>query len=254
MGSFKNKIIILVSLMILTGCSNDTIESSEEVSTQAKEEVTSQEQKKEEIELERDTSGSEEESSSGREAATSEAEVSQGREEEIGQETVQASITEDTTEYQWLYDELNGKEFMFSSGAGAWRTHFTFSNDGYFSGVYSDTDGRDIAISEFEGQFTIQEESDEFTYQLTLENLNVTSATGTEEPYLDGTLTYVAEPHGFQEGSRVFELYLPFKPLAELPQAYYSWVQYNLNEQYETLNQFGLFNTAHQFGMIEYFG
>src|SRR5690625_5190946 len=45
----------------------------------------------------------------------------------------ETATAEAESEFQWLYDELNGKSFIFSSGVGAWRTSFSFLEDGEFS-------------------------------------------------------------------------------------------------------------------------
>ena len=167
---------------------------------------------------------------------------------------VEADVTapdEEDSEFQSLYDELNGKSFIFSSGVGAWRTSFSFSENGEFSGVYSDANGPEMIVSEFTGHFDIQEEVDEFTYLLELNNLQVTSDTGKEEVDGDMTITYVDEPHGFQSGSSKFELYLPYKPKDQVSDEYLSWVYGQANNEYDFLNSFGLYNVNHQFGMEE---
>ena len=159
----------------------------------------------------------------------------------------------ETDEFQWIYDELAGKSFIFSSGVGAWRTAFTFIDDGEFSGTYSDANGPEIMVNEFTGRFDINEEVDEFTYLLNLAELRVTSETGKEEQDGEMTITYVDEPHGFQSGSSTFDLYLPYKPKEEVSEEYLSWVYSQANNQYEFLNSFGLYNVNHQFGMEELF-
>lgn len=176
-------------------------------------------------------------------------------EKEVG-ESQEADEQEDLSkqidsQFQWLYDELNNKEFIFSSGAGAWRTGFMFTEDGKFSGTYSDADGSDMVVSDFEGQFIILEEMDEVTYRLKLEEFDIISETGREEMVGDMHITYVDSVHGFQLGSDIFELYLPFKPKSEVSFMYLSWVYGQANNDYEFLNTFGLYNLTHEFGMEE---
>lgn len=157
----------------------------------------------------------------------------------------------ETKEFQTLLNELNGKSFIFSSGAGAWRTIFTFTENGEFFGKYSDANGPEISVSEFEGQFDIIEEVDEVTYLLELVHIEVTSETGTEEADGDMTIIYVEEPHGFQSGSDIFELYLPYKQKNEVTEDYLGWTYGQRNNEYDFLNSFGLYNRAHGFGMEE---
>ena len=153
--------------------------------------------------------------------------------------------------FQWIIDELAGKSFMFSAGVGAWGTSFTFEEDGRFSGAYYDADATERVESEFTGQFIVQEELDEYTYHLTLEDFEITSETGKEEIKWNLPTTYVDSAHGFQEGSYDFELYLPFKPKSEVTDMYLSWVYGQANNGYDFLNTFGLYNLAHEFGMEE---
>lgn len=181
--------------------------------------------------------------------------VDDQKEVSTDEETEDIIVETDTHEvenkFQGIYDELAGKSFIFSSGAGAWRTSFTFKDNGEFSGTYSDANGPDIAVSGFIGHFNINEEVDEFTYLLDLADLEVTSETGKEEQDGEMTITYVDEPHGFPSGSSTFELYLPYKPKSEVSDEYLSWVYGQANNQYEFLNSFGLYNVNHEFGMEE---
>lgn len=180
-------------------------------------------------------------------------EVTPAEESEEVEEPEEIVTDEVNNEVQWIYNELTGKSFIFSSGAGAWRTAFTFTDNGEFSGTYSDANGAEIFVSEFNGQFTINEEIDEFTYLLDLANLEITSKTGKEEQDGDMTITYVDEPHGFPSGSSTFELYLPYKPKSEVSNEYLSWVHGQANNGREFLNSFGLYNVNHEFGMEEFF-
>lgn len=179
-------------------------------------------------------------------------------EEEVTEPINESTVKEPTavkeeSEFQWIYDELNGKSFIFSSGAGAWRTVFTFKENGQFTGTYSDANGPDVYVSEFTGDFDVEEEVDEFTYLLDLSEFQVISDTGKEEVDGEMTITYVDEPHGFQSGSQEFELYLPYKPKHLVSEEYLSWVYGQANNDYDFLNSFGLYNKAHGFGMEELF-
>lgn len=173
--------------------------------------------------------------------------------EEDGEKSAkeEAISAAENSDFQWLFDELMDKSFVFSSGVGAWGTTFTFTNNGQFSGKFSDANGPEVIVSEFTGQFNINEEMDEFTYLLELDEFQITSDTGKEEKDGDMTITYVDEPHGFQSGSSMFELYLPYKPKSEVSEEYLSWVYGQANNEYDFLNSFGLYNKTHQFGMEE---
>lgn len=234
MEKIKNiikSLFILTTLFTLAACGIDN-ETQENVE---KEDVTSEVENNQQEETIEDAEEESEQSNDGSEETNNE----------------EASNAE-TKEFQWLLNELNEKSFIFSSGAGAWRTIFTFTENGEFFGKYSDANGPEISVSEFEGQFDIIEEVDEVTYLLELVHIEVTSETGTEEADGDMTIIYVEEPHGFQSGSDIFELYLPYKQKNEVTEDYLGWAYGQRNNEYEFLNSFGLYNRAHGFGMEEF--
>lgn len=237
------KLLILSSLFVLTACGSDNNEEPEtdtsdhtQIVNETEEEVAEDTEEVTEVDK------------------TENEEVEEEPEEPIEEvaEEEPASASE-TSEYQWLYDELNGKSFIFSSGAGAWRTIIEMTSDGQFTGHYSDADGMNLSVTEFTGQFKINQEIDEYTYRMRLENFQVTSPTGTHEQDGNMMITYVDEPHGFQSGSSVFELYLPFKPKSQVSDEYLSWVSGQSYNERENLNSFGIYNLMHEFGMEEYF-
>ena len=224
------KYLLLSSLLALTACGADNVSVDKEEIEEPSSELVEVQQ------------------------VTPDEEIKDGDEEPV--ETlveVEEPGEVETDEFQWIYDELAGKSFIFSSGVGAWRTAFTFIDNGEFSGIYSDANGPEIFVSEFIGQFDIKEEVDEFTYLLDLAELEVTSETGKEEQDGEMIITYVDEPHGFPSGSSTFELYLPYKPKSDVSDEYLSWVYGQANNEREFLNSFGLYNTNHEFGMEELF-
>lgn len=236
----RKLLIVFLSLFVFSACgmSDETAETDTQVDVKKEAEQTSEETNSK-IPEDQENASSEEEIDS--------------EQEEISEDpsTEEMNTITQKPNFQWIYDELNGKSFVFSSGVGAWRTGFTFTDSGQFSGVFSDADGAEIAVSEFSGQFDINEEIDEYTYQLKLGAFEVTSDTGTEKPDGEMTITYVEEPHGFQSGSDTFELYFPYKPKNDVSDEYLSWVSGQANNDYDFLNSFGLYNITHEFGMEE---
>lgn len=233
------KFLILSALFTLTACGMGNEQPKNEASPSVEEEAPQENIEQEEISPEEETEEVVDEPEQTNEVAV----------EPPAEETPTETLN---NEFQWIYDELSGKTFDFSSGVGAWRTGFTFTDNGEFSGTFSDADGSEIAVSEFVGQFDIDEEVDEFTYLLDLTRLEVTSETDKVEQDGEMTITYVAEPHGFPSGSDTFELYLPYKPKSEVSDAYLSWVYGQANNGREFLNTFGLYNVNEEFGMEEF--
>lgn len=241
----KKSLWMLSLLVLLTACGSSQENTTQEVTQEETQVEILEETEEETVEIQEEVSTDDSEDSDKDTESVSEA-----TDEVQAEET---TPTETDSEFQWLYDELNGKSFIFSSGAGAWCTSFSFLDNGEFSGVYSDANGPEVMVSEFTGRFDIQEEVDEFAYQLDLINFQVTSETGKEEVDGDMTITYVDEPHGFQSGSSEFELYLPYKPKDQVSEEYLSWVYGQANNEHDFLNSFGLYNVNHQFGMEELF-
>lgn len=243
----KSKILFMLPiLLVLTSCSTDSDSSLYEDVDQflelveQGEEDTSQEND-DEIEEESEVEEDQEEVASS------------DNDEEAEEEPEAVEANQANSEFEWLYDELSGKAFLFSSGVGAWRTYFKLTDNGEFSGVYSDADGSEMVVSEFDGQFDITEEYDEFTYRMDLVSLIVTSETGKVEHDGERTITYVEEPHGFPSGSDTFELYLPYKPKSDVSDQYLSWVYEQSNNGRDFLNSFGIYNVDAGFGMEEFF-
>lgn len=120
--------------------------------------------------------------------------------------------------------ELEGKTFVFSSGAGAWGTSYEMGADGTFTGTYHDSEmGAGVRfVAEFEGRFEVGEQIDETTYALELAEFTRTSpASGTEDA--DGiTIEYRDSVYGFDQ-CRDFRLLLPDTPTSSLNEGQKLW-------------------------------
>lgn len=91
---------------------------------------------------------------------------------------------------EFAFADLNGWEFWFGSGAGAWRTLLKISVDGTFYGNYMDSDMGDTGegyprgityVCEFSGKFTSVKKVGDYEYSLQCENLKQTGKEGEEE-------------------------------------------------------------------------
>ena len=149
--------------------------------------------------------------------------------------------------------------FVFASGVGAWDTQVTIAPDGSFSGVYHDADmggtgegypnGTEY-ICEFSGQFSQPTQVDDHTWSVQLESLSYDGTPETEE-IQDGIRYVYSTPYGI-EGGQEFLIYLPFTPVADLPEGFRSWVGSQLvdsdNNQLAELPFYGLYNVTTQEG------
>jgi len=158
------------------------------------------------------------------------------------------------------FADVADREFYFSSGAGAWRTVLYIHEDGTFDGVFQDSDMGDMGedypngtvyYSEFSGTFSQPKMIDAQTYQFRMESITYANDFG--EELVDGFRYVYGEAYGIQ-GAEVLHLYLPNTPIADLPEAYRTWVGYYNEDsmQETTLPFYGLYNVTEQNGFSSY--
>ena len=159
-----------------------------------------------------------------------------------------------------IFETLAGKQFVFSSGAGAWGTTINISKDGTFSGEYLDSNISDIGegyekgtvyICEFKGKFKYPKKVDEYTYSTQLEYLNLERTVG-EEYYKDNKRFIVKEPIGL-ENSEEWQIYTPGTQLNNLTD-YFKMFLSSFSDCYnqEELLCYGLYNINKNSAFIEY--
>ncbi len=126
------------------------------------------------------------------------------------------------------------KQFILSSGVGAWSTDLTISEDGKFVGYYHDSDEGDAGdghpngtryYNKFEGQFSQPYQINKYIYKVKLLSFKSTLDDKTQTEYIeDGVLYIPSEPHGF-DGFKEFYLYLPGINQSMLPEDCLNWYQ-----------------------------
>ena len=129
-----------------------------------------------------------------------------------------------------LLAELEGKTFLFSSGAGAWATYYEMGPDGTFTGSFHDTDAGGGSepgmahqyLAEFEGRFEIGEQIDETTYALDLAELELTTPSSGTAQEEDLEIEYVPDVYGLDQ-CRDFRLLLPDTPTSSLNDSQTLW-------------------------------
>ena len=157
------------------------------------------------------------------------------------------------------FADVENVEFYFSSGAGAWDTQLTIQPDGHFSGNYHDSDMGDtgegypngtLYFCNFSGTFTNPEKVDDYTYVFQMNDLKFENTPDTEE-IIDETLYKYSEAYGL-DSAEDFYMYLPGKPLDEVPEEYKSWVTTQIQESDRTLPFYGLYNEHAEEGFSAY--
>lgn len=160
-----------------------------------------------------------------------------------------------------LFEELKEYRFTLASGAGAWGTELIIHSDGRFEGQYHDSEMGSIGegypygtryFSEFSGKFTAPEKIDEYTYKMSIENIEYVNEVGTEE-ILDEVLYSYSEAHGLA-GAEEILIYLPGTPIEELPEDYMIWAKGSayIEEDITELPFYGLYNVTEALGFSSY--
>lgn len=155
-------------------------------------------------------------------------------------------------------------EFVFSSGAGAWRTVIVLNQDGSFNGAYLDSDMGDRGddypkgthyICDFSGQFDNISQIDSHTYSMTLSKITAEKEKG-EEWIEDGILNKYSEPYGMEDGTE-YLLYTPDTKIAEVSEEFLKWYPgWNFVDEdgnhSDTLSCYGIYNIKMGYGFFVY--
>lgn len=103
-----------------------------------------------------------------------------------------------------LFNQLNGKNFSFASGAGGWCTEVVFGPNGTFKGNYHDSDMGDtgynypngtVYICDFDGAFDDVTKIDAYTYSMRLKELN-TDRMPDDVEISEGVKYIYSDPYG----------------------------------------------------------
>lgn len=164
----------------------------------------------------------------------------------------QAPTTE--PEVLFSYSDLAGYTFHFNSGAGAWSTDLTVDAQGFFTGVYHDTEMGDVGTgypqgtvyySEFIGSFGTPVRINDYTYSLPIQSLSYIHPVDTQQ--IRGQQLYRYTDAAGLAGAAAMLLYLPGAPVAQLPADFCQWAHLS-NEPYDFMPFYGLYNEATQQG------
>lgn len=155
------------------------------------------------------------------------------------------------------YGDLEGMEFMFSSGVGAWFTSLRVHPDGTFEGIYQDTDMGDSGetypngtqyYSAFTGSFAPAEAVNDYTVSTRIETITYEREPG--EELKDGLREVYVLAHGLENAEEIL-IYLPDAPLAELPEPYLQWIHLWSDEPGDRkLDTYGLYNVQEELGFL----
>ncbi len=148
----------------------------------------------------------------------------------------------------WTYEELEGKEFWFYSGAGAWETSLKIHGDGTFIGEYEDADVDSLRKCSFSGSFSELRKTGPYEYTMKCKDLKLSQKPGTEGGIENGRRIYYSAPYGFDDAEE-FKVYLPGKKVSELPYGFLSWSHGEASTGY--LQCYGIYNVGGEQGFVE---
>ena len=145
--------------------------------------------------------------------------------------------------------------FLFSSGAGAWRTELSIAPDGSFTGAYTDTNAgweghpAEQYYCNFSGQFSEPVQVDEFVWSVTVEALELEDTPG-ETTYVkaDNLNRIASTPYGLENAKEVL-IYLPGAAAEDLPEMFRSWTH---APSEGALDFYGLYNVEEALGFSGY--
>lgn len=198
-----------------------------------------------------ETDGEQQEAAGQEEAAKQE----EGAQDEVVREQEGADLE------GFSFADVADREFYFSSGVGGWYTVLYIHEDGTFDGHYQDSDMGDadpvsypngtVYYCDFSGSFTEPEKIDDTTYAFQIESIEYPYGLG--EEMKDGYHYYYSPAYGL-DGAEDLYMYLPGRKVADLPDAYRSWVgYYDLESISETeLPFYGLYNVKEENGFSSY--
>lgn len=157
---------------------------------------------------------------------------------------------------EFTFADLSTKEFQFSTGAGGWSEELRIEKDGYFTGklqdyLFIDNGGSDkLRINSYSGHFTNLTKIDDYTYRITLADISYKGTSGSEVEVRGVPYVY-ADSNFLVDTTNTFAIYLPGKPLNEIPEAIFRWMDY-LNESDSELTTLAIVNETYQNAMYSY--
>lgn len=166
--------------------------------------------------------------------------------------------TEEQTKKELTFADLSKLQFEFASGVGAWAEQFTIERDGYFSGSFYDADMGDTGegyengtyhVSSYSGHFDVLTKIDDYTYEVTLEDITYADTPGTVEIW-DNQRTFYTDSWALMNADTL-TIYLPGTSLEKLSEDVLSWISM-VNESDTELTMMVMENKVYGHGIYSY--
>jgi hypothetical protein len=158
------------------------------------------------------------------------------------------------------FEDMASLSWSFSSGAGGWSTDMQILEDGSFIGTYHDSEMGEmgdgypngtIYICSFEGQMTILEQVDEYSWKIRVDSLTLDDEPGQET--IDEDIRFVtSELYGLSEGDEM-TVYLPGTPVDVFTDDMRMWAHlFDVEEQPEAFEDWFMYSEANESGFVGY--
>lgn len=149
-----------------------------------------------------------------------------------GEDTVEVTEEAPDSAAELTFEDLSKLRFMFASGAGGWGEEFTIEKDGYFKGLYHDSDMGSVGegyengtvySSNYSGHFTDIQKINEYTYEMKLADITYKEVAGEEK--INDNVRYIYTDAYCLGGNDTFKIYLPGTPVDELSEEVIIWLR-----------------------------
>ena len=156
-----------------------------------------------------------------------------------------------------LFEQINGKTFEFTSGAGAWSTELTVGENGSFTGNFHDSEMGETGDGYpdgtvygclFHGQFTDPVMADEYTWTV---KLTVEMDEGQAPEAIEDGIRYVTSaPYGVEK-AQTMTVFLPGAPVDRLPEGFLTWSHLQeIDPDAKVIPYYALWSEADEAGFI----
>lgn len=178
--------------------------------------------------------------------------------EDYDDEDFDEDIFEESQNDDLTFEDLSELQFEFMSGAGGWSEEFTIEKDGYFTGQYHDSDmgstgegydGGTMYFSSYSGYFTDLVKINDYTYEMTLEDISYDYTVDTEE--IKDDILYIYTESYCLGGTDTFRIYLEGTPVSEISEEVYSWLNMANNDETE-LTMVAIADEINGYGIYSY--
>lgn len=161
----------------------------------------------------------------------------------------------ETTE-NLTFADLSKWDYTFASGAGGWSEEFKIEKDGFFYGMFHDSEmgsigegypNGSIYYSNYTGHFGDLTKINDYTYEMRLLDITYTREPGEEE--ISDEMKYIYTESYCLGGNDTFKVYLPGASRSELSEDVNFWINM-ANQDEEKLTMMVIVDEKNEYGIF----